>query len=67
MSPPGSHEFLSMFVASQFEYYLQQDVRGVVKQHDQRADTNAVGTVGETEKEDGRQMVHHLYLKILAK
>ncbi len=38
-----------------------------MKQHDQGADANVVGTVGETEQEDGGQMVNHLLFKILAK
>lgn len=37
-----------------------------MKQHDQGADANVVGTVGETEQEDGSQMVDHLLFKILA-
>lgn len=47
--------------------HLQQDVRGVVEQHDQGADADVVGTVGETEQEDGGQMVDHLLFKILPK
>lgn len=47
--------------------YLEQNVRGVVKQHDQGADANVVGTVGETQQEDGGQMVDHLFSKILVK
>lgn len=38
-----------------------------MKQHDQGADANVVGTVGETEQEDGGQMVDHLFSKILSK
>lgn len=38
-----------------------------MKQHDQGADANVVGTVGETEQEDGSQMMDHLFFKILAK
>lgn len=47
--------------------YLKKDVRGVMKQHDQSANANVVGTVGETQQEDGGQMVNHLFFKILAK
>lgn len=47
--------------------YLEQDVGGVVKQHDQGADADVVGTVGEAEQEDGGQMVDHLFFKILNK
>lgn len=47
--------------------YLEQDVRGVMKQHDQGADAKVVGTVGETEQEDGGQMVDDLFFKVLAK
>lgn len=47
--------------------YLEQDVRGVMKQHHQSADANVVSTVGETEQEDGGQMVNHLFFEILAK
>ena len=47
--------------------YLKQDVRGIMEQHDQSADANVVGTVGETKQEDGGQMVDHLFFKILAK
>lgn len=36
-----------------------------MKQHDQGADANVVGAVGETEQEDGGQMVDHLFFKIL--
>ena len=46
--------------------YLEQDVRGVMKQHDQGADANVVGTVGEAEQEHGGQMVDDLFFKILA-
>lgn len=46
--------------------YLEQDVRGVMKQHDQGADANVVGTVGEAEQENGGQMVDDLFFKILA-
>ena len=38
-----------------------------MKQHDQGADADVVGTVGETEQEDGGQMVDHLLFKILVK
>lgn len=38
-----------------------------MKQHDQGADADVVGTVGETEQEDGGQVVDHLLFKILAK
>ena len=38
-----------------------------MKQHDQGADANVVGAIGETEQEDGRQMMDHLFLKILPK
>ena len=46
--------------------YLEQDVRGVMKQHHQSANANVVSTVGETEQEDGGQMVNHLFFEILA-
>lgn len=36
-----------------------------MKQHDQSANANVVGTVGETQQEDGGQMVDHLFFKIL--
>lgn len=48
-------------------HYLQQDIRGVVQQHDQRADANVIDAVGETEQEDGGQVVNHLLFKILVK
>lgn len=47
--------------------YLEQDVRGVMKQHNQGANANVVGAVRETEQEDGCQMVDHLFFKILVK
>lgn len=38
-----------------------------MEQHDQGADANVVGTVGETEQEDGSQVVDDLLLEILAR
>ena len=37
-----------------------------MKQHHQSANANVVSTVGETEQEDGGQMVNHLFFEILA-
>ena len=45
--------------------HLQYDVRGVVQQHDQRADADVVGAVGEAEQEDGGEVVDHLLPEIL--
>lgn len=47
--------------------YLEQYVGGVVKQHDQRADANVVGAVGEAQQGDGGQVVDHLLSKVLWK
>lgn len=47
--------------------HLEQDVGGVVKQHDERADAYVVGAVGETQQGDGGQMMDHLLPKILVK
>lgn len=46
---------------------LEQDVGGVVQQHDERADADVVGAVGEAQQGDGGHMVNHLLPKILVK
>lgn len=45
--------------------YLQKEVRRVMYQHHQRADPHIVGTVGETNKEYGGNVMNYLFLEIL--
>ena len=46
-------------------FYLQQEVRGVVYQHHQRANPDEVGTVGEGDEEYCGDVMDHLLLEVL--
>ncbi len=46
-------------------HYLQQIVGGVVHQHNEGSSSDVVHTPGETNQEDGGNMVHYLFFKVL--
>lgn len=46
-------------------YYLQKEVRRVMYQHNQCTNPHIVGTVGETNKKYGGNVMDYLLLKIL--
>lgn len=46
-------------------FYLEKEVRGVMHQHHQSANSHIVGTVGETNKEYGGNVMNYLLLEIL--
>jgi len=51
----------------QMFHYLQQIVRGVVHQHNEGSCSDVVHTPGETNQQDGGNMVHDLFFKVLRK
>ncbi len=49
----------------QMLHYLQQIVGGVVHQHNEGSSSDVVHTPGETNQQDGGNMVHYLFFKVL--
>ncbi len=49
----------------QMFHYLQQIVGSVVHQHNEGSCSDVVHTPGETNQQDGGNMVHYLFFKVL--
>lgn len=45
--------------------YLKQEVRGVMDEHDQSANADVVGAVGEPKQGNGSDVVDNLFFEIL--
>lgn len=56
---------MSKLLAWGVVFYLEKEVRGVMHQHHQSANSHIVGTVGETNKENGGNVMNYLLLEIL--